>query len=267
MSVYPNNTWAAPGFMSMYRLYGRPFDTNAPFNGSTGAQRGALTGALLRTAGFPDGYVGVPLLPIVAGGMAGGGTLTVYGAGDALSGGPIAGAGTLGLEGDGDLALVVSMAGDGSFVVSGAGGLALTVAMDGAGNVTLTGSAGLSLIVPFEGAGSVALSGAADLKGRLSLEAGAETTGELTAEQVAQAVWAALAAANDAPGTMGELLSTAGSGGLSPAQVAMLTELWRMRGLDPANPVTVTTTTETAGDVELAISGDGVTTSTLTRQP
>lgn len=61
-----------------------------------------------------------------------------------------------------------------------------------------------------------------------------------------------------------EIIS-AGSG-LSVEQAAMLDELWRMRGLDAANPVTVTPTSEVSGDITLGVTGDGVNTSTLTRQ-
>lgn len=53
---------------------------------------------------------------------------------------------------------------------------------------------------------------------------------------------------------------------LTTEQAAKLDELWRMRGLDAANPVTVTQTDEVAGDISLDITGDGENTSTLTRQ-
>lgn len=53
-----------------------------------------------------------------------------------------------------------------------------------------------------------------------------------------------------------------------PADLAAkIEELWQMRGLDTANPVTVTETEETSGAIELDITGDGETTSTLTRRP
>jgi len=53
-----------------------------------------------------------------------------------------------------------------------------------------------------------------------------------------------------------------------PADVqTKIDELWRLRGLDADNPVTVTEMSEIAGDVTLDISGDGETISTLTRQP
>ncbi len=265
MAVYPNSSRLADGFLRTSRLLGRP-----QYNGAqdkVGAKRGMLTGLLSPAASFPDGYgAQVPLLPLKAGGMAGQASSVLTGAGSLISGLPMAGEGSLALTGAGDLSVIISMAGDGTFSITGDGGLALTLALSGDGTFSITGDGSLSLVVPVEGAGSIALSGTGDLKGRLRLEAGTEST-VLTAAQIADAVWAALAAANDLPGTMGELLSTAGSGGLSPTQVTMLTELWKMRGLDPATPVTVTTDQETAGTIVLDITGDGETTSTLTRQP
>jgi len=42
-------------------------------------------------------------------------------------------------------------------------------------------------------------------------------------------------------------------------------ELWKLQGLDADNPMTVTPTSRTTGDVSQTISGDGVDTSTVTR--
>lgn len=265
MAVYPNSSSAADGFLRTSRLLGQP-----RFNGAQdrpGAQRGILTGILSPTASFPDGYgARVPLLPIKEGSMAAAAPITFAADANLLSGGPMEGDAAFSMATDGGLSLVVSMSGDGSVTIAGDGGLSLTIGLSGDGTMTLTGSGGLSLIIPVEGAASFGITGAADLKSRLALVAGVPDT-TLTAEQVAQAVWSALAAVNDLPGSMGELLATAGSGGLSPTQVTMLTELWRIRGLDPANPVTVTTAQESAGSIVLDISGDGINTSTLTRQP
>jgi len=44
-------------------------------------------------------------------------------------------------------------------------------------------------------------------------------------------------------------------------------ELHKIQGLDAANPMTVTPTTRVAGDIELDITGDGETTTTVTRVP
>jgi hypothetical protein len=52
------------------------------------------------------------------------------------------------------------------------------------------------------------------------------------------------------------------------AQETQLLELWQLQGLDVADPMTVTPSARTtqSGDIDLAITGDGVTTSTVTRQ-
>lgn len=58
---------------------------------------------------------------------------------------------------------------------------------------------------------------------------------------------------------------TTGSG-LDANQATQLAEVWQMQGLDNANPLTKTPTTFTVGGVTITITGDGVTTSTATRQ-
>ena len=57
-----------------------------------------------------------------------------------------------------------------------------------------------------------------------------------------------------------------GSGGLSPTQAAQIAEIHRRLGLDAAAPLTTTPTSILAGDIEMVITGDGETTSTVTRQ-
>lgn len=54
--------------------------------------------------------------------------------------------------------------------------------------------------------------------------------------------------------------------GLTVDQAAKLDELWRLAGLDAANPMTVTPTTRVAGDIDLELTGDPETSVTVTRQ-
>ena len=56
------------------------------------------------------------------------------------------------------------------------------------------------------------------------------------------------------------------SSGLDAAQSLMLNELWAIQGLDVNNPMTVTRNDRTSGSLNLSITGDGTTTSTVTRQ-
>jgi hypothetical protein len=272
MAVYPNSARTAAGFMNVGRKYGPVLGGLAgAYEYSGSAKLGSRVGLFNPTSGQLDGYDRQPLLPRAAGAMAsynGQTSITLDAAGSLLNGGPVEGFASLDLSGTGNMSLIVFLEGDAAADFSAAmAGLNLTLSLSGTGTLTLTGSGGLTVVVPLEAsAAAFTLSGSADLRGRLLLESGVDDT-VLTAEAVAQAVWAAVAAVNDLPGTMGELLNASGAGGLSPSQATMLLELWRMRGLDPAAPVTVTVTSETAGTIELTITGDSTTTSTLTRQP
>jgi hypothetical protein len=55
--------------------------------------------------------------------------------------------------------------------------------------------------------------------------------------------------------------------GLTPSQETQLQELWQLQGLDINNPMTVTQTTRIAAAISLLFTGDGVNTTTSTRQP
>jgi len=55
--------------------------------------------------------------------------------------------------------------------------------------------------------------------------------------------------------------------GLTTAQETLLDELHKLQGLDASNPMTVTPTSREAGSVEQVISGNGETSTTVTRQP
>lgn len=68
----------------------------------------------------------------------------------------------------------------------------------------------------------------------------------------------ALAGADDA------VLAALSALGLTDT-AAEVTDIWRIHGLDSSNPMTVTPTSRVAGTVVQAISGDGETTSTVTR--
>lgn len=59
-------------------------------------------------------------------------------------------------------------------------------------------------------------------------------------------------------------IRSANSAGLTFSQE--VSEVWQRMGLDPDNPLTTTTTQITFGGVTIGLTGDGVTTSTATRQ-
>jgi hypothetical protein len=58
-----------------------------------------------------------------------------------------------------------------------------------------------------------------------------------------------------------------GEAGKILAQIQTLVdELHKIQGLDAANPMTVTPTSRTAGSIDLEITGDGETSTTVARQ-
>lgn len=64
-----------------------------------------------------------------------------------------------------------------------------------------------------------------------------------------------------------EVIQVATGSGLSPTEQAQLIDVWRRFGLDPAAPLVATPAAITAGDIEIVLTGDGLTSSTATRQP
>ncbi len=167
-----------------------------------------------QTSSVPEGAFPRPvaiLPPLVAGGMASDGSIAFTASGNALAGGPVAGDATASFTQSGGLSLQVTLAGDSTFTLTTAGGLALTIALEGDGTATLTGAGGLSMIVPVSGAAIATLTAAANLKGNLSLSGDITPFTELSPQNLAAAVWAAVATDSNDPGTMGEKLNDAGS--------------------------------------------------------
>lgn len=62
-----------------------------------------------------------------------------------------------------------------------------------------------------------------------------------------------------------EVITISTGSGLDATQAAQLEELHKIQGLDATAPMTVTPSSRTAGDVSLALTGDGVTSTTVTR--
>lgn len=243
------------------------------------------------TSSIPEGAFQGPasiLPPLVAGGMSSSNTgtdITLTGTGNALAGGPMEGATTFTLTGSGGLSLQVTLNGNGAVTVTGSGGLALTIGLASAGSFTVTGAGGLSMIVPFDGLASFALTGSANLKGNLSLAGDVTPFTELSPENLAAAVWNALATQFNEAGTMGAKLNTASSGGVDldalaaavwayatrtltdTTQPARLLDIWQRLGLDPANPQVTTSTSIEAGGVSQTIAETAGPTITVTRLP
>lgn len=176
------------------------------------------TAGFAKTSSIPEGMapVAVTVLPIKAGGMAGTSHIQTAGEGSLLQGGPMVGEGTTSFTtDDGNLRLIVGMSGTGSMTLTiSSPTLSLTMALNGEGNIVVTGTGGLSMIVPFFGEGSMSLTGTADLKGNLSMQGEWTPYTELSPENLARAVWDAIATQFNESGTMGAKLNLASAGGV-----------------------------------------------------
>lgn len=115
----------------------------------------------------------------------------------------------------------VALSGSGSAVLSIAARGALAGILSGSGSATLA-MGGRGVLAQLQwGSASAALTigGRGDMLNVLYMSGSTASVDELSAQGLAAAVWAALAASNSGTGTMGELLNGAG-GGSSPGAVA-----------------------------------------------
>lgn len=124
------------------------------------------------------------------------------------------------LTGSGELTATGGLIVQAIAALSGSGGvtaanlqafLAAVASLSGSGTLTATATGLGEVIAALTGTGTATGSTATAL-GELSADLTVTGTG-LTTANVAQAVWAGLATANNVPGTMGELLNNSGAGG------------------------------------------------------
>jgi hypothetical protein len=120
--------------------------------------------------------------------------------------------------------LIVSASGSTSITFNLAGDLAGALSASGNADITFTvDNATLGAIVDAVGAALVQFSNSATVRATGNLSGDITPFTELSPQSLSAAVWEALASAYNAPGTMGELLNSAG-GGASPATIAA--EVW-----------------------------------------
>lgn len=191
------------------------------------------------------------------------------------------------------LQLVVSATGTATVTFSTSSALAGALDAAGAASFAFTlPSTTLGAIISAQAAASFALSGAATPRALGNLAGDITPFTELSPQNLAAAVWGALATAINEPGTAGAALLAAGSAGdpwgtplpgayaagsagalvgelfngLTTAQATQLREVFQRLGLDPAAPMTTGTTSVTfdGKTIDITEAGGSV---TLTRQP
>lgn len=255
-----------------------------------------MASAVLQTAANPPGHYlsRVYHPPIIVGEMAmrtdGEGDLT----GDLLPSRSMA----IDLTGSGDLdataALVISMlcamTGSGTLTAAIEGRLAMSIDFTGSGDLDAAMQGIASMAADLSGTGDLDATIAA--YGNMAIDIVVTGSGLSTAN-VGAAVWSALQAQINNPGTAGAALLAAGSAGdpwstalpgaygagtagamlsalingMTPDQVAQLLDVWQRLGLDPDNPMTTTATAIEAGGVSQTIAETAGPTITVTRAP
>lgn len=162
--------------------------------------------------------------------------------------------------------LIASLTGTATITVNGQAAIVATLSSAGLATITVNAAVALAAEASMVANALITVDGSSGSMGLGFFTATTVDSGVLTPASIAAAVWEALAAEYDATGTMGGLLNTSGSGGLSPQQAAWLEELALLHGLVPASPLEVTATSRTAGAVvQTVVEGGG--TVTVTRVP
>lgn len=136
----------------------------------------------------------------------------------------LTGAGSLSATAALAVSMIAAMAGDGALTANITGIVAASVSLSGAGNLNASMGAIADMLVDMIGQGSLAATIAA--YGNMSVDIVVTGAG-LTTSNVGEAVWSAIAAANNEPGTMGDLLNAAGGGGISGAVIDQIADaIW-----------------------------------------
>ena len=164
----------------------------------------------------------------------------------------------------------------------------ITSNIQGIGALTANIKAIANLVIAINAIGSLE----SNIKASANISADITPFTELSPESLAANVWNSIATDFNKTGTMGSKLNLASSGGVDYVALAdtiwesisgtytdpntmggilsilqeKLTELYKIQGLDKDNPMTITPSVRTAGDIELKIEGNGETLSIVSRQ-
>lgn len=210
--------------------------------------------------------------------------VSIISSGAGQIGKPLSGTSTITIDAFGLGGLIVSGSGSSTISITPSGSIAGVILGGGETVINITvPDAAISSVASLSGLSSVVMTATGSVLGIASISGISTNETEFSATALANAVWTAAAATYNDTGTMGEKLNDAGSAGnpwaallaanndpetfgkLVQDMQSLVDELHKIQGLSSGNPMTVTTTTRTVGDIDLAITGDGTTTTTVTR--
>lgn len=228
MSLKQNTTLLAQ--LPLRQIGGSPGTSRAMWGRSDRMNQSVGEGITSKLAGIPSGHLAPSswVLPYKPGAMSSFTQCVVT-----LAPGLLNLAAGVNISGDAAVTITVNPA-DGQLIVSAVGNASITfnLAANLAGALAAAGStsfsftvnnATLGAIVDAVGAALVQFSSSATIRATGNLSGDITPFTELSPQSLSAAVWEALASAYNSPGSMGELLNSAGAGA-SPATIA--SEVW-----------------------------------------
>lgn len=136
--------------------------------------------------------------------------------------------------------LIVGATGTATITVDGTAAIVATLNATGTTTITIDANAALGAIASLTGESTLTVDGHSSIMALGYMTGTTIETGELTPEGLANAVWSALASANNDAGTMGQKLNTASSGGVDYAALGLAVWQSATRSLTEANGVVPT---------------------------
>lgn len=133
---------------------------------------------------------------------------------------PATASGSITITGTVAAGLIVSATGTATIAIDGTAAIVATILGTGQATVTITGAAALGAEASLTGTATLTIDGHSEIMGVGYMTGTTADTTALTPENLAVAVWSALAAANNEAGTMGAKLNSAASGGVDYGALA-----------------------------------------------
>lgn len=171
-----------------------------------------------RLSGVPSGHLSPSawVLPQVGGGMSSHNftSIAISGAASGAEGVNVSGSAALELTAEAIGQLIASAIGSASFSIDATGSIVATLGAPGSASFTLSATATATALGWMTGQSTASVTAALTSYATGALSGTAYLAGEsapVTPDNLAQAVWAAVASANNTAGTMGEKLNDAGS--------------------------------------------------------
>lgn len=131
---------------------------------------------------------------------------------------------------------IVSATGTATISINGTAAIVATLNTTGSATIIIDGSAVLDAIASITGQTTITVNGRSSIMALGYMTGTTVETGELTPAGIATAVWAAIAASNNASGTMGAKLNTASSGGVDLDALAQAVWEYATRNLSTSPP-------------------------------